>query len=70
MHVCTLPKGYRPERRELHGASTHPDVYARVNVERNGDIRAIKYNKGWLSLDGITFHAGLSHNEDNQLGPV
>jgi hypothetical protein len=56
-HISTLPAGYRPPRRELHGTSTHPNVYARVDVLKDGRVWATKYDKGWLSLDGITFRA-------------
>lgn len=55
--IFVLPKGYRPQYRELHTAYTHPNDHARVDVLANGEVQLIKGSFRWVSLDGIDFKA-------------
>ena len=55
--IFNLPGGYRPARRELQIACTHPNVTGRVDIHTNGNVEAYAGNPAWLSLDGITFRA-------------
>jgi cytoskeletal protein CcmA (bactofilin family) len=56
--IFTLPEGYQPPNRELHGVSTHPNAAGRIDILSDGQIQMIQGNNAWISLDGITFRAG------------
>jgi len=56
-HMGTLPANCRPLRRELHVVSTNPNAAGRVDILADGRVWGIAYNKGWTSLDGISFRA-------------
>lgn len=56
--IFTLPAGYRPPGRELHGTSTDPNVAGRIDVLNNGQVLPTAGSARWISLDGITFRAG------------
>ena len=55
--IFSLPVGYRPEYRELHGVSTNPNVAGRIDIFTNGEVRFEHGDNSWVSLDGITFRA-------------
>ncbi len=55
--IFTLPKGYRPEYRELQPVQTNPNAIGRCDISPDGKIIATSGNNGWFSLDGITFLA-------------
>jgi hypothetical protein len=56
--IFTLPQGYRPAFRELHGVSTEPNVAGRIDILADGQVQMVQGNNAWISLDGITFKAG------------
>ena len=58
-HIFILPAGYRPQHREIHAVFTRitPNVHGRVDIKTNGEILPWPGDKGWTSLDGITFRA-------------
>ncbi|KCZ70543.1 hypothetical protein ANME2D_02563 [Candidatus Methanoperedens nitroreducens] len=55
--IFTLPKGYRPEYRELQPVQTNPNAIGRCDILPDGKVVASGGNNGWFSLDGITFLA-------------
>ena len=55
--IFTLPLGYRPSARELHGVSCSPNTIGRVDILPNGTVRRHVGDNAWISLDGITFRA-------------
>lgn len=55
--IFTLPVGYRPTNRQLHGVCTSESVMGRVDVFRDGSVQVINGSSVWLSLDGIAFRA-------------
>jgi len=55
--IFTLPEGYRPSGRELHGVSTDPNVAGRIDILTDGQVYKESGSSNWISLDGITFMA-------------
>lgn len=60
--IFTLPPGYRPEARQLHGlthygGSGFSAVLGRLDIMTNGDVCVLDGHKTWVSLDGISFRA-------------
>jgi hypothetical protein len=55
--IFTLPKGYRPNLREVHVVCTWNDASGRVDIAKNGQVIPVAGNKTWISLYGITFRA-------------
>ena len=51
----TLPEGYRPPYRQLHGVCTHPNAIGRVDILSDGRVIVQAGNNLWVSLDGISF---------------
>ncbi|KAA3660334.1 MAG: hypothetical protein DWQ10_06915, partial [Calditrichaeota bacterium] len=56
-HIFILPNGYRPPKRELMVACTHPNIAGRVDIWNDGKVVAQGGSNLWISLDGITFKA-------------
>lgn len=55
--IFTLPAGYRPLHRQLHGVCTHNNAIGRCDVLTDGQVHCVSGNARWFSLDGITFRA-------------
>ncbi|XHX78800.1 MAG: hypothetical protein RBJ76_02385 [Stenomitos frigidus ULC029] len=56
--IFTLPEGYRPAFREVHGVAADPNVAGRVDILTDGQVQqVVPVNGSWISLDGITFRA-------------
>ncbi len=53
--IFTLPAGYRPGYRELNAVFTNPNEVGRLDVMANGEVIMMVGDKGWFSLDGVTF---------------
>ena len=52
--IFVLPKGLRPTKRQVFTVSTNPNVYGRVDVDSSGNVIALKYDPGYLSLSVTT----------------
>jgi hypothetical protein len=58
--IFSLPLGYRPTNRQLHGVCTSESVMGRVDVYKDGRVQIVNGSSVWLSLDGIAFRASPS----------
>jgi hypothetical protein len=52
LHIATLPVGYRPGQSLIFATSTWPNVYARLNLQADGALRAESgnYSATWISI--------------------
>ncbi len=57
--IFTLPAGYRPAGRQLHGVACNPNAIGRVDILTDGRVERVSGSNGWISLDGITFRVPL-----------
>jgi len=58
--IFTLPSGLTPEKRQLFAVQTSPNAIGRVDVLSTGEVLVVMGNSGWVSLDGLTFRAGVA----------
>lgn len=55
--IFTLPSGYRPQYRELHGVCTNNNTIGRLDILTGGEVIATSGSSSWFSLDGVSFRA-------------
>jgi hypothetical protein len=56
--LFTLPEGYRPANRQLHGVCVAEFQMGRIDVLPDGNVTLVQAsNNNWLSLEGISFRA-------------
>ena len=56
--IATLPEGWRPSASFIFSGAQNNNQSVRININANGNVQLNgNYNTGWISLQGITFHA-------------
>lgn len=58
-NCATLPAGYRPKDRLILTCVTGDNSVQRMDIEPNGNITPVAGNSGFISLDGLSFRAGV-----------
>lgn len=56
-HMLTLPPGYRPGIRMLHGVMTSPNNACRIDIAQDGAVTHTGGDPGWISMGNIAFLA-------------
>lgn len=58
--ICTLPVGFRPDKRLIFATSSQNGAVSgagRIDIATNGEVRFSAGTNGWISLDGLRFTA-------------
>lgn len=61
--ICTLPVGYRPDKRLVFITSSlngSVNGTGRIDIAPNGEVRFLSGSNGWISLEGLRFVASTA----------